>query len=192
LYETLLGSPEFFDLLLHLDEDLARQAREAGCGCGGALHSAHYPRKPRGGPRGLGQEHEVRFSFCCAVEGCRRRVTPPSVRFLGRKVYWGVVVLLLPVLLEGPTPGRVERLQRVVGVSSRTLRRWRRWWRDSVAGSRWFAAARGWFARPVAGEALPGSLLEAFSGLVEPGERVVAVLRLLLPLSVGPATATGG
>jgi hypothetical protein len=185
LYQTLLWDSKFFDLLLHLDEDLAWQAREAGCGCGGALHRASYRRKPRGGPQGLGQEHEVRFSFCCAVEGCRRRVTPPSLRFLGRKVYYGVAVVLLPILMEGPTPRRLQRLQEYVGVSLRTLQRWRRWWRGSVAGSRFFAAARGAFATPVVAEALPGSLLEAFLSLAEPAERLVAVLRWLTPLSTG-------
>ena len=185
MYQTLLLDSKFFDLLLHLDEELAGQARQAGCGCGGALHRASYRRKPRGGPQGLGQEHEVRFSFCCAVEGCRRRVTPPSLRFLGRKVYYGVAVVLLPILMEGPTPKRVQRFQQLIGVSARTLRRWRRWWRESVAGSRFFAGARGSFATPVVEEALPGSLLAAFSGLAEPAERLVAVLRWLTPLSAG-------
>lgn len=183
MYETLLANPEFFDALLRLDEELAGESREAGCGCGGTLHRADYARKPRGGPKGLTERHEKRLSFCCAVEGCRRRATPPSVRFLGRKVYWGAVVLLLPILMEGPTPRRVDRLQAFIGVSARTLRRWWWWWRQSVAGSRWFAAARGSFAPAVVGAALPGSLLEAFSGLADPAERVVAVLRWLLPLS---------
>jgi len=31
------------------------------------------------------------LSFCCDRDGCRKRVTPPSVRFLGRKVYLGAV-----------------------------------------------------------------------------------------------------
>jgi hypothetical protein len=86
LYQTLLGSSNFFALLLRFDEDLALQARAVGCACGGALPSARYARKPRGGPEGLGPEHAMRLSFCCSVEGCRRRVTPPSLRFLGRKV----------------------------------------------------------------------------------------------------------
>ena len=110
MYQALLRDSSLFDLLLEFDRDLATEARRAGCGCGGVLHSAAYPRKPRGGPPGLGPEHAVRFSFCCGVEGCRRRVSPPSLRFLGRKVFWGVVVLLVPVLRQGPTPKRVERL----------------------------------------------------------------------------------
>ncbi len=110
MYQALLVDSSFFDLLLRLDEELARQAQQQGCACGGVLHCAHYRRKPRGGPSGLGPQHEMRFSFCCAVDGCRRRTTPPSLRFLGRKVYWGVVVLLLPILMQGPTPPRLLRL----------------------------------------------------------------------------------
>jgi hypothetical protein len=193
LYQTLLGDSSFFSLLLRCDEDLAAQARTARCAwCGGVVHSARFPRKPRGGPADLGPEHAKRFSFCCAVEGCRRRVTPPSLRFLGRKVFFGVVVLLGPVLMEGPTPRRVRRLQELFAVSERTLRRWRRWWRESVAASRFFAAARGGFARPVAGDALPGSLLEAFTTVAEPVERVLAILRWLGPLSVGSVDAERG
>ena len=37
-------------------------------------------------------------------------MTPSSLRFLGRKVFFGVLVLLLPVLREGPTPERLARL----------------------------------------------------------------------------------
>ena len=185
MYQALLRDSSLFDLLLRFDEDLAMEARRAGCGCGGVLHCASYSRKPRGGPAGLGPEHAVRFSFCCGVEGCRRRVTPPSLRFLGRKVFWGVVVLLVPVLRQGPTPKRVERLCATFGVSVRTLRRWMRWWREAFGASRFFLAARGLFARPVAIEALPSALLEALSETGEPAGRVLAVLRFVAPITTG-------
>lgn len=42
LYQSLLHDSRFFDLLLRLDEDLAEEARRAGCACGGVLHSAYY------------------------------------------------------------------------------------------------------------------------------------------------------
>jgi len=185
LYQDLLRDSSFFDLLLRFDRDLATEARRTGCACGGVLHSAPYPRKPRGGPPGLGPEHAVRFSFCCCVEGCRRRVTPRSLRFLGRKVFWGAVVLLVPVLRQGPTPKRVQRLCATFGVSVRTLRRWMRWWREAFAASRIFVAVRGRLARPIAIEALPGALLELFSGAGEPVERILAVLRFLAPITTG-------
>lgn len=70
--------------------------------CGGALHRANYPRKVRGLPPGAsagdgagGPGPELRLSFCCAREGCRKRHTPASLRFLGRRVYAGVVLVLV-------------------------------------------------------------------------------------------------
>jgi hypothetical protein len=191
LYQTLLRSSSFFVLLFQVDEEIAGQARESGCACGGVLHSACYARKPRGGPAGLAPALAVRQSFCCSVEGCRRRVTPPSVRFLGRKVYFSVLVLLLPILREGPTPERLRRLEEVFGVGPRTLGRWRRWWREVVVASRFWEAMRGRWAMPVAAEALPGSLLAAFSGLAEPSERVLAVLRWLSPAAGGQGLSGG-
>ena len=84
-----LQDPKLYSLLLLIDEDLAAQAQSAGCSCGGALHSARYPRKPRGAPRELLEQYRSRLSFCCAA--CRRRTTPESVRYLGRRVYLAVV-----------------------------------------------------------------------------------------------------
>ena len=185
MYQILLGSSSFFTLLLRLDEETAAQAREVGCACGGVLHSARYARKPRGGPEGLGPEHAMRLSFCCSVEGCRRRVTPPSLRFLGRKVFFGVLVVLVPILRQGPTPQRLSRLAQVYAVSPRTLLRWRRWWREAFVESRFWQATRGRFATPVSAAALPESLLAAFSGLAQPSERVLAVLRWLSPVTSG-------
>ena len=43
--------PKLFHFLTAIDGDLAAKSRVQGCGfCGGLLHSARYPRKPRGGP----------------------------------------------------------------------------------------------------------------------------------------------
>src|SRR5712675_745024 len=88
LYSTVLADARFHELLLDFDQDIAIAARQERCLlCRSAVHSARYRRKPRGGPAGLGEEHDWRFSFCCALDGCRKRKTPPSLRFLGRKVY---------------------------------------------------------------------------------------------------------
>ena len=59
-----LNDAQFHRSLLRFDEDLARDVRQKRCpDCSGALHSAPYPRKP------------------------------PSLRFLGPKVYWAAVVV---------------------------------------------------------------------------------------------------
>ena len=95
MYSTLLADATFHDLLLAYDRDLADSTREAGCACGGALHSGNYLRKPHPILPWLRPEHCLRFSFCCAVDGCRSRATPPSLRFLGRKVFLATVVVIV-------------------------------------------------------------------------------------------------
>lgn len=181
MYQTLFADASFFALLREIDLDLANSARLGGCGCGGSLHAARYPRKPRGGPACLGREHSVRESFCCSEEGCRRRTTPPSVRFFGRKVFFSLIILLVPILREGLTPARFRRLEELLPVSRRTVQRWRRWWREVFSTTPRGRQASA--AMPLLeSQRLPGSLLEMFgSGR----EAVVRALRWLAPLGAG-------
>ena len=180
----LLGDTRLYAVLLRIDEDLAETARAEGCPqCGGVLHRADYPRKPRGGPPCLRGDETVRLSFCCAVEGCRSRKAPPSVRFLGRRVYLGMAVLLA-VAFEGPLSiRRVSRLRERLGVDERTLRRWRVWWRELLIRAPFWKEARAGFVPPIAASRLPLSLLERFVASDE-RSRVAQVLRFLSPLSV--------
>ena len=83
--------------------------------CGGPLHYANYPRKPRGGPPDLDEVFEIRYSLCCGREGCRRRLLPPSVRFWGRRVYWAPVVLIITALRQGRNPDHTLEQLRVTG-----------------------------------------------------------------------------
>jgi hypothetical protein len=96
--------------------------------CGAKLHWGSYGRKPRAVPAGLGPEHLRRFSLCCAKDGCRTRDTPSSVRFLSRKVLLGAMVVLISAMQSGLNPARMKRLKALVGVSRRTVMRWRDWW----------------------------------------------------------------
>lgn len=191
MYAELLGDARLYEVLQCIDEDLAGRARAAGCRCGGRLHSARYPRKPRGGPQGLSAQYEHRLSYCCAVESCRRRSTPPSVRFLGRKVYLGAVVVLVSALRQGPTPTRVGVLHDLFGVGERTLRRWRQWWQRTFAEGAFWRAARGRVLPVVAAHDLPRGLVERFAGVG--AEPAWAVLRFLAPITTDSCTlVTGG
>jgi hypothetical protein len=135
LYQAVLADARFHEQLLVFDRDLSAAAQAGGCGpCGGALHAAPFGRKPRGGPAGLSQDYARRFSFCCSVDGCRKRMTPPSLRFLGRKVYLATVVTLIAAMLHGTTPARLTRLSIVPGIDRRTLARWRAWWLSTFTG----------------------------------------------------------
>lgn len=169
-------------MLLRFDEDLARSTRERRCGrCGGRLDRADYARKPRGLPPELGAEYAMRLSLCCAAEGCRRRATPPSVRFLGRRVYVGAAMVSITALDAGAQRAEVRQLKAWLGLSSRTLARWRRWWRAVFAESPFWQSARGQLRTPVRATALPGELLQRFAGDLR--AQLIAGLRWLSPIT---------
>lgn len=181
MYQTLLADSSLYKFLLKLDEDLAVACRKAGCSCGGLLHSAIYPRKPRGTPPGV-KDCDWRYSFCCARDGCRQRCTPASFRFLGRRVFVGAVVVLVSALRHGATPKRMAQIRRLVGVSRRTVERWREWWHYGFVQSPFWKAARGRFHKAVDENSLPLSLLNAFSSHEEK-DRLIDLLRFILPLT---------
>jgi len=184
----MLRDARTYGVLLRIDEEFAAATRAAGCPCGGHLHSARYPRKPRGGPADLPAESPKRLSFCCEREGCRRRATPPSVRFLGRRVYFGLVVVLICALTQGATSKRVARLRQLAGdVSARTVERWRGWWREVFPATPLFRELRGRLQPPVAIEDLPQSLLDRVNA-AEPCDRVVGALRLVSPITTSSAS----
>jgi hypothetical protein len=185
LSHHFLSDPAFHAFLLAADRDLAEQVRGRGCQyCGAALHAAHYERRPAGAP----ETRALRLSFCCAADGCRKRETPGSLRFLGRKVYLGAIVVLASILYHGLTPARRDRLEDRLGVSERTLVRWRRWWLREFARSRFWQAGRRRFPVPVLTDDLPGSLLARFSGEDERGQ-LIGMLRFLVPITGGRGLA---
>jgi hypothetical protein len=146
------------------------------------LHCGSFARKPRGVPAGLGPEHCERFSFCCAARECRKRETPGSLRFLGRKVFQGAMVVLVTAMQSGLTPARARQLEALVGVSRRTVARWRDWW-CSVFTESPFWRVHGALVPPVTTADLPSSLLKRFAGNIE--QQLLSLLRLLKPITTG-------
>ncbi len=124
MYHDLPRTARFWSFLLAVDQDLAEEIRKKACPCGGHLHFANYPRKPRGTSVQLPERECLRLSFCCDRDGCRKRVTPPSVRFLGPKVYLGAIVILISAMRQGPSPRRVRELSTRFGADRRTIARW--------------------------------------------------------------------
>ena len=124
-------SIQFFVFLLAIDSILARKVQSEGCPkCGSQLDVSNYERKPRGLEDSSSSVVHYRFSYCCRKDGCRKRVTPPSVRFLGRKVYVGVV-LILAMSREW-----IEKTTLVI--CRQTLGRWKEFWRTVLKISNWF------------------------------------------------------
>ena len=176
---ALLQDPNFFRLLLRIDEELAGEARAGGCACGGALHRADYPRKPRACLNEVRSEYATRFSFCCSR--CRKRLTSMSVRFLGRRVYLALAVVLGSARHAGQNPA-AARLAGTLAVPVRTLQRWRQWWGQQFALTPLWQARCARFMPPVAIDRLPASLLERFAGNAE--ETLMRLLVFLSPITV--------
>lgn len=174
-----------YQLLCRFDRDLADEVQARGCPrCGGRLHRADFPRKPRGGPAVMPSGGDRRYDLCCAEEGCRHRVLPPSLRFFGRRVYLGPVFVLVSAMRQGLTRWSIARLRQLVGVSARTLRRWVVWWRTTFVVSPFWREKRGDLIPPVAEADLPMSLVERFTKASNLGrDDLVRVLRFLLPLT---------
>ena len=117
------------------------------------------------------------------MDGCRKRTTPPSLRFLGRKVYLATVVTLISAMRHGATAARLQRLSAVPGIDRRTVARWRAWWLSTFADSAFRPIAMAAFVPPLDTSAVPASLLDRFAGGIE--QRLVSLLRFLGPLTGG-------
>jgi hypothetical protein len=131
---------EFFARLEKLDEAIAAAVAAGRCQhCEGPLHRSDYQRKPRGALLAVtGETFTIRHSLCCGRRGCRKRATPPSLRFLGRRVYLEVVVIVASMVAQTMVMTARAAIA-VTGVSLRTLRRW------AIGGAGLFRSCRcGW------------------------------------------------
>lgn len=172
---------EFFEGLTAVDEAIVKRVASEPCrDCGGRLYRGDYPRKPRGGVMPIEAEgFERRFSLCCGREGCRRRTTPPSVRFLGRRVYIGAVVVMASAVMLATMV--VNAVVAKTGIPARTTRRWLRWWRGPFTTSAPFVDLSARLVPSPDRLQLPVSVLERLRG--EPAERVAKLLTWLTPIT---------
>jgi hypothetical protein len=72
----------------------------------------------------------------------------------------------------------------MLGVSLRTVKRWRLWWQEIFVETPFWKVARGFLRTPVDQSSLPLSLLESFP--VNTAKRkVLRFLRFICPLTTG-------
>jgi hypothetical protein len=187
MYHKLPQVASFWAFLLAVDQELAETARKNACPCGGRLHVSNYLRKPRGTPVQLPEAQCIRLSFCCDREGCRKRVTPPSVRFLGRKVYLAAVMILVSAMRQGPTPRRVRELSQHFDVDRRTIARWQVFWREHFLRTPFWKTARARLTPVVKIVSLPYSLVDAFLRSHPPDVGWTQLLRFLSPITIPEA-----
>ena len=180
---NLLLNASFHCFLLHCDQISANQSRVDGCPyCGGKLHRANYPRKVIGIQNPHREHYQHRFSFCC--QQCRRRTTPPSMRFLGRFRYTFALIIVMSAM-QSHSASRLRRLQirYDIQVPPLTLQRWKSWWQGFIQSSFW-QTQRGLFSHSQ--NAAKGNisrwLLRQFHGSLL--EKLLRLMAFLMPLSV--------
>ena len=111
------------------------------------LSRSDYPREPRGIPKEVSEEiinkYSCRFSFLCRK--CRRRTTPRSVRFMGRKIYVALGVLWVTLENEKGTLPHIKDLRLLMEkcLSEITIGRWLDWWQSKVWETPFWKKYRG-------------------------------------------------
>ena len=173
-----------FHLLLNkIDHEISEAARQKGCSyCGHSLHQADYPRSPAGLPAEFREHYNERHSLCC--DTCRKRTTPPSVRFFGRRWFPAPLFVLISILTIGVNERRLSQVKRHFGisVSESTWKRWRRWWRELFLKTPFWQQAKGHVLIPIEEtKSIPRALLSLFEGGLE--NKMRHLLKFLSPLS---------
>jgi len=94
--------------------------------------------------------------------------------------------VLATAMQQGLTPVRLSQLRDLLGVSRRTLRRWRLWWAEVFGQSPFWRAACGRLARPLERTQLPLELLEVMGWKRDRREALFRLLRLIAPVTTRP------
>jgi hypothetical protein len=183
--QNFIFKSSFHALIITIDREMAAIVMDNGCDhCGGKLHQAHYPRSPVGMPADFRDHYNQRISFCCS--SCRKRTTPASVRFFGRRRSPAPIFMLICILQCGINERRLSQIKRHFGitVSESTWKRWRRWWRESFEETKFWMKEKGLLSTPPStNQLIPRALFTLFTGNFT--EKICFLLRFLSPLTGG-------
>jgi hypothetical protein len=106
------------------------------------------------------------------------------VRFLGPKVYLGVIVILISAMRQGPSPRRVRELSARFGADRQTIARWQVFWRECFPQTPFWKIARARLVPAVEPVALPYSLVNAFLTRHHHCRGWTLLLRFLSPIAI--------
>lgn len=188
MLSELLEKVSLFRILHRIDTDLCKQLRQQGCPyCVGPLHQSNYERKPRGGPDNIPDEYLIRQSLCCGRPECRRRALPQSCLFMGRRVYWGCVILVVMTLKQNRADGpSARKIKEMFGISRKTLKRWIAYFRDQFPASSQWQRLRGRLASAVSSNKLPAELVHYFlKHFQSPQQAIIGCLKFLASGQIG-------
>jgi len=182
--QNFLFKSSFHACLIEIDQELAGICEKKGCFyCGCRLHRADYPRSPMGLPASFRDHYNQRISFCCS--NCRKRTTPASVRFFGRRWYPAPLLIFISILQSGINKRRLLLIKKHLGIVVResTWRRWRKWWCDEFVVTRFWSHAKGQLppTNEITQGPFPRIIFNFYSGSIE--AKMLLFLRFLSPLT---------
>lgn len=167
MLSELIKKKNLFSHLYEIDKNTAEQYRQLPCPhCSGPLYFSNYMRKPRGEPEDVPEKYFIQFSLCCGTAGCRKRLIPPSCRFLGRKVYWFAVILCILTDWQNANEKiTVSEWSIQTGISRNTIKRWLSFFHDTFPASRTWCRLRGQISACVRNSSLPSSFINYYRKL---------------------------
>ena len=187
--QNFLTKSSFHARLTEIDQEIAMSCLAKGCvRCDGKLrklHQSDYPRSPMGIAQAFRDYYLSRFSFCCI--DCRKRTTPPSVRFFGRRWYPAPLHIFISIMTYGISKRRIALMEKHFGIVVResTWRRWRKWWRDEFVATKFWSQAKGKLppGNDITQGSFPRAIFNFYTGNVE--EKMLLFLPFLSPLTSG-------
>ena len=186
LFARRYRNDTFHVLLIEIDREMADICAKKGCAyCGAKLHQADYPRSPMGMPPSFRDQYNQRISFCCA--NCRKRTTPPSIRFFGRRWYPAPICIFISIMTSGINKRRISLIKKHFGivVYESTWRRWRKWWRDEFVVTKFWQQAKGQLPpkNEITQGPFPRVIFNFYLGNIE--KKMLLFLPFLSPLTGG-------
>lgn len=184
IYTEFYFESIFWQKLYEVDEEIAKFFHGLPCVfCLDRLNWANYPRKPRGIPPEAVKYFELRFSHCCSR--CRKRRTPPSARFMGRRVYVSIFLIIIFCLNSREFYQKIISATTANSFSRRTLNRWLIWWDCTIPISPIWKKISGNLKPNIDNKFLPLFIIEQFfeaNGKTD--KAILLLLKFLSPMAV--------
>lgn len=185
MYSKINFDIAFSEALYQEDKKIAQRFYKQNCqyDCSGIYYTSNYPRKPRGITPESEHHYNFRFSFCCS--NCRLRFTPETVRFLGRKVYVALFIMMILSTNEKLQNELIELPPQ--SIAPITFKRWIVWWDLIVQKSPAWKKLVGLLSANIENIFLPLFIVDQFiQDTVDFNKSVLSMLEFISPISFPP------
>jgi hypothetical protein len=110
---------------------------------------------------------------------------------MGRRVYWGCVILVVITLKQNsPHSASARRIKEMFGISRKTLKRWMAYFREEFPASIQWQRLRGRLASTVSNNELPAELINYFLKNFQSSQQaLIGCLKFLASEPIGSHTS---